>query len=160
MPADLTGQIEKNAFANEENGFTIARVKAGGPAGWWPWSGPWWRRWPVIFWRCPVSGQPTPNLVSKLRFLSIKPKLPWRYTAFTNIWAPAWLKASQFQYIVEISIHLIICDSQFRSNVFQDHADDISVCPQGNRFSMIERWKKWMSVKSLWTLRWQWLFDN
>jgi hypothetical protein len=34
MPADLTGQIEKNAFANEENGFTIARVKAGGPAGW------------------------------------------------------------------------------------------------------------------------------
>lgn len=131
MPADLTGQIE-------ENGFTIARVKAGGPADWWPWSRPWWRRWPVIFWRCPASGQATPNLVSKLRFLSIKPKLPWRYTAFTNIWAPAWLKASQFQYIVEISIHLIICDSRFRSNVFQNQADDISVCPQENRFSLMK----------------------
>ena len=34
MPADLTGQIEKIAFANEENSSTIARVRAGGPAGW------------------------------------------------------------------------------------------------------------------------------
>ena len=33
MPANLTGQIEKITFTNEENGFTIARVKVGGSRG-------------------------------------------------------------------------------------------------------------------------------
>ena len=31
------------------------------------------------------------------------------------------------------------CDSQFSSKVFQDHADDISVYPEGNRLLVVER---------------------
>ena len=33
MPTELSGQIERITFTNEENGFTIAKVKVAGRRG-------------------------------------------------------------------------------------------------------------------------------
>jgi len=86
MLTDLQGQIERITYTNEENGFTIAKVKVPGMQDLVRVVGNLMAPMPGEVIKMQGSGQIIPNSVSSSKSSSTNRWFQPQFTAFRNIW--------------------------------------------------------------------------